>query len=39
MVSFILSLHSAACGRNQRRRSRGGADLTWRARITNLTIR
>jgi hypothetical protein len=25
-------------GRNQRRRSRGGRDLTWRARISNLTI-
>ena len=26
-------------GRNQRRLSRGGPDLTWRARISNLTIR
>jgi short-chain fatty acids transporter len=25
-------------GRNQRRLSRGGPDLTWRARISNLTI-
>src|SRR4051812_28349404 len=25
-------------GRNQRRRSQGGPDLTWRARISNLTI-
>src|SRR3954451_15790424 len=32
-------LHSAACGRNQRRLPRGGPDLTWRARISNLTIR
>jgi hypothetical protein len=31
--------HSAACGRNQRRLPRGGPDLTWKARISNLTIR
>src|SRR4051812_40987683 len=38
-VGVLAVLHSAACGRNQRRLSRGGADLTWRARISNLTIR
>src|SRR4051794_24863523 len=36
---LAFAFHSAACGRNQRGRSRGGPDLTWRARISNLTIR
>ena len=36
---FKAASHSAACGRNQRRLPRGGPDLTWRARISTLTIR
>src|SRR4051812_18664210 len=39
MVSFILSLHSAACGRNRRRLPRCGPDLTCGDRISNLTSR
>ena len=35
--SYGKIVHSAACGRNQRRLPRGGPDLTWRARISTLT--
>jgi transposase len=38
-LGFFQFTHSAACGRNQRRLPRGGPDLTWRARISTLTIR
>src|SRR6187551_3206084 len=42
--SFPRSASSSLCiarpvGRNQRRLSRGGPDLTWRARISTLTIK
>src|SRR3954454_9477203 len=38
-LALVSRIHSAACGRNQRWLPRGGPDLTWRARIANLTIR
>ena len=37
-AQIFIDFHSAAWGRNQRRRSRGGPDLTSRAGISTLTI-
>jgi hypothetical protein len=36
---LVSAFIARPAGRNQRRRSRGGPDLTWRATISNLTIR